>query len=472
MKRKPNAYPIPDILPALRVSVCGFNQMRQREQLGLQRLVVMWMTGKRRHKDSDHGENAAAFGKDFLRRTLGANYQAVVRAAFYRPEGLCGYSPGLTKKSVLLPHVERAVIEHLAETEGDPLVNGWTGRPVSSRVQGSAVYRSDVNRNPAKSLIRDLTPLVTINVDGLRTLAGVYRSWLSTGALFFDCPLSGRRLTLGQVQARFNQCVVLIRLAGAVTGEDGVLIQRYEEQRNARLLGVGAHLQGMSREVRAVALGFDATTVDRDLDAAHPRALYHLALSGGYDAGATLEYVENKSDIRRAVALDISAPVRQVKEALTAIFYGAHRSTHYKAPLFQTFGGRSETVRQFIEHPSVKPLFDERSKARDAVLASAEYNGGRIRNAMRRERRLYEDGKKVSKWGLLSHQLTGVEALATQTAVLETFARGGNVSLLCFDGWVSDNSVDVEVLQEAVLRETGVPFSISSSPLSIQLYLD
>ncbi len=472
MKRKTNAYPIPDILPALRASVRGSNELSQREQLGLQRLVILCMTGKRRHEDSDHDENAAAFGKDFLRRTLGANYQAVVRAAFDRPEGLCGYSPGLSKKSVLLPHVERAVIEHLTETEGAPLVNGWTGRPVSSRVQGSAVYRSDVNRNPAKSLIRDLSPCVTINVDGLRALAEIYRSWLATGDRFFKCQITGRGLKPGQVRARLNQCVTLVRLAGAVTGEDGVIVQRYEEQRNARLLGVGAHLQGMSREVRAVALGYDASTVDRDLDAAHPHALYHLALVGGYDAGAIQEYVENKSDIRRAVALDIGAPVEQVKEAFTAIFYGAAESTHYCAPLYRIFGKEVEKARRFIEHPLVKPLFAERSKARDAVLDSAEYNGGRMRNAMRRERSLYEGGKRVSRWRLLSHRLTGVEALATQTAVLETMKRGGSVNLLCFDGWVSDDSVHVDMLQEAILRETGVPFTISSSVLSEQVYLD
>ena len=466
------SYPIPDITPALRATIPGFDQLRKREQRGLQVLVIESLNGARRHNANAPGENADSFSSKYLRRLFGRTYCSIVALAYERAPGAEGFGPGRTKKSTLNPVVRQAVGEHLRTTQGEPLVDAWTGRPVSRRVQGTGVYRYDLYNNVAKSAIRDLSPFVRIDVNAVRAFGHILRTWLASGAQIYQPGPNARALRRGQVQARADQCDLLARLAGGVTGEPGVLVQRYREYRNSRLVGVGAHLQGMSREVRAVALGYDSSIVDRDLDAAHPHALYWLALAGGFDAGAILEFVQNKGDIRRSVARDIGAPVDQVKSAMTAIFYGVQRTACHKGSLYHTFDGRKEIADLFIRHPAVQPLFRERANAARAVLNSAQSRAGRIRNAMGRERVHTVNKKQVSKWKLLSHLLTGVEALAMQTAVLETMNRNGTVHLLCFDGFVSDDTVGVDVLQAAIHQSTGIPYTLSSSILSDQVYID
>ena len=463
MKRP--STPIVDLRPVLREVVPEFSELTPREQLGLSLLVFRTMSNSREHRHNRSDERVSSFSVGDLRSALGQrNYKEVVLLAYNRPPGNLGCTRGSTKRHVLRAEVEGPVSTYLREVSGLPLIDPRTGLPYRSRhsVMDSAVYVRDINNNPANSKMPPLSPLVVVDVPAIQTYARILGSQLERWTLghLFRGPC-GRKLNYAQVTEQVRVCAVIVAVARAKQGGPDTLVQYYREHRSGRLvgegMGKGIHLQNVPREIRTVALGHYGL-YDWDIDVAHPTALYHLAKRWGYHAGGIREYIENKSEVRRSIAHSVGVPVDAVKSGFTSVFYGVPRSTSPRVSLYRNFGGDTDKVQRFLDHPVVSSLFNERVEARDRVLSNSEYSGGgKLRNMMGREMIV----KGAKKWSLLSHVLTGVEACATESGVAAVVASGGLPVLLCFDGWLSSGDVDVDRVQDQIFDRTGVPFTLS-----------
>jgi len=234
--------------------------------------------------------------------------------------------------------------------------------------------------------------------------------------------------------------------------EPGEMLNRYRETGSGRLAGQDFHLQRVRREIRE---GLFAGYYDYDIANCHYTILHQLGTRYGCPMHSTTCYLDNKTRFRRDLCKEYGLTEDQIKKIMLAMLYGAPLTT-------STFGSIGREIidadaRAFVEHYDVVAIHKEIKQAKRVVLNNARKWGGTVVNVLGKRCPITEKDDT-----LLAHILQGYEALAIDIAIL---GLDGDITLLCFDGFITNWQIDTKPFEAAFFERTGLEIVYESTLL-------
>jgi len=446
----------------------GFKHEVKQVQIGLVDMILSAPTKFRMH---NHHEGAS-FGWQELERKFGRNKFKEINARlgfFDIPKDLQDRDDwskvdGRTKAYMLTDKVsdlrerwlKRAYYRttNLLTEDGD----------VIRKMPKQAIYAKRVNESGIE-VTREgwhdapLEPAVPINDAKLKLLALHLQKTLYAidfgfyqGALFSPEPHPDYlNYLLDQVKVYLSQANNSVK--------NGFIIHRYQQSPSGRLYAKEHfNLQNAPRPVRQSALH---GLWDYDIENCHYSILSQMAQKHGYICTAVNYYLSNKKLVRHELALQFDIHVRQVKQALIALIYGAVFSSRPKDALPEILGS-VDLVKQFYANPLFLELKEDIKRARAVILKAQTVSRQTIKNL--RGLPMNQTGKSDSQ--LLSHLLQGVEAMALESAHR---LYPESIVLLQHDGWTSTKELDTKAIEEAILGATGYRLEVVGEQITCKL---
>ncbi len=318
-----------------------------------------------------------------------------------------------------------------------------------------AIGSRDSRGSNAKAKMRpDGLPLVRVDMEMLARLKvwlrGLADDWRNgrapTDDLFAKIP------ALEVLDRYAESCSQIMRLANVDVGGKtgfGQIPHHYIEARSGRLYAKGISLQTAPLIVKQAAL---VGQWEYDFSNCHYSIIDQMAARFGYECQAIRHYLATKSQTRADIAAAAGITIEQAKMALLAVMYGARTSTSPLTAIPQEIGveaaGRLYVVPQFMG------IAEDVSKAREAILSGwpRTRNGSLTNDYGKAIKAKGEDGKTTPTAELLAHLVQGVEVTALTTA-MQMFPD--QIVLLQHDGWVSNQKLDHQAIEQAVLQATG-----------------
>ena len=333
---------------------------------------------------------------------------------------------------------------------------------LSRRLYKRAICSTDVSGNVVRRWKDVNVPtLIPVNIENLRVLE---RQWA--------CLLELNQTGLAEILARYDlkkaslershlQTQMLIAEAQG-SRHPGMLSVRYVLHGSGRLYAEGLNLQSCKREIRQAALqGF----WDVDISACHLSIMVQMAERFGVSCPNVVDYIVRKSDVRNQIARDIGISTRDAKKIITAVGYGAPRSTSYYTAIPQEIG--AEKAEAFFSHPLYLGIKADVDAATEVILAKHPTKRNRLINlASRAIAKTKDDRRPFKAASLMAHLLQGVEAAALEAAVR---VCKGAVLLLQHDGFTANQPVDSELLRRAVLDTTGYNLTFEVEQIQLPL---
>lgn len=223
----------------------------------------------------------------------------------------------------------------------------------------------------------------------------------------------------------------------------GVLPHRYVESDSGRLYAKGFNLQNAYRPVRQAALhGF----YDYDIENCHYSILEQMAARHGYQCQAIKHYLTNKKQVRQSLAAELDIKVKDAKQALIALVYGATFSVDPHHALPELLG--VEKAQAMYRHPLFLSLGEDVAAARSAILKGHPV----VRQTIKNLRGLTMDVRKHDEKQQLAHLLQGVEVVALEAAHK---LYPDHIVLLQHDGFTATRLLDSKAIEEAIFQATG-----------------
>jgi hypothetical protein len=224
---------------------------------------------------------------------------------------------------------------------------------------------------------------------------------------------------------------------------NGEMIHTYHEARSGRQVGNGFHLQTVRREIREAALG---NHYDYDISNCHYTLLHQLGMLYGCKMDSIAYYLANKTRFRVELAREYGLSEYGIKKILVSLIYGACLSTSK----YQSIGAEVINVdgQSFINNFEIQGIASEIKGATHAILKNAVVVDGLLINAMDKTCPITE--KPVTQ---IAHLLHGLESLAMDCAIGE---QDGDITLLCFDGFVTREKIDTRRIENTFYAQTGM----------------
>ena len=327
-----------------------------------------------------------------------------------------------------------------------------------------AIASKDRAGNSARNQCRTITPLTPINARNLEDYAKALQkeiTRLKGGPRTMDLfiPRNPQGL-LTKVRERMNYVQLLLRYIKTDIGQNKYLIHRYVETSTGRLYAQGpANLQNGIKEVRQVAL---QGRYDYDFENCHYSMLLQLAEIAGGKCPAIRRYLDQKQEIREALAEHVREHVNLVKQCLLAMIYGAEKTTYWDAAISRYLGKAG--AEKFYKHHFVVALQADLDAGREIIIETHRPSKrGRITNAMGRKVSAAEDHKKI-----MAHILQGLEAKMLEMAREEFHDQ---IILLQHDGFTTLERVDYVPLLKRIKDELGMGMEMSEDLLQVPAHL-
>ncbi len=244
-------------------------------------------------------------------------------------------------------------------------------------------------------------------------------------------------------------------------GWPGYVLHRYQEIESGRLYAVTTpNLQNCYRVLREAAM---AGLYDVDIENCHYSILAQMAAEHGYQCGAVQGYLADKKPFREALATEFGISIRQAKDALIALIYGAKFSGRPKDALPKIFNGDTDLARRIYQHPQFLALRDDIAGARAAILKGQTVSReGTIKNC----RGLSLSLSKSNERQQLAHLLQGVESAALEAAYR---LYPEQIVLLQHDGFTSTKPLDTKRIEAAMLEATGYRLKVEQQVIQVNL---
>jgi hypothetical protein len=449
----------------LRKHVDGFRHLQDEKQLILGEIFKnQSLRDAFRHRKH---RGYQFYPKTVLREQFGKNYRRITETFFdINHDYLWGqedkkknYTKGYKVKSEILETVADYIWESSHGNRSGLLING---KPYRRR--GNGVSSRDINGN-CRSCRVHMRPTIFINTENLHAkatkLSKAYDAMQSgrepntQGIEAFYSHISGRYPDktdrLDKIQWYTGIIFELLRLSNVKPLQHGEILQLYRETSTGRLQGQDLHLQTIPKLIRTEALrGLGLWLYD--FDNCHYQILEQMANRHGISLPMVKKYNTDKNAFRGAISDELGVSIDQVKKALMSIAYGAVANTGHA--ISKTIGDKD---REFLNHPFVTGLFSDIRECRNELIDNAE------RKRSRTGYRIMNDaGKGISededKKTILAHLLQGAEAAMLNSIIN---AHEDSMYLLLFDGWISNERMDVEALETQVKNDTGYTIKIT-----------
>lgn len=310
---------------------------------------------------------------------------------------------------------------------------GFHGLPVESRVR--------VNLAQIKKLMVSIEARLLAHEDGA-----------VTGELFSAQP------NTKFLRALHQDAAMLVSKARNVNWP-GYVLHRYIESESGRVYAATTpNLQNCFRVLREAAM---AGLYDVDIENCHYSILAQMAAAHGHQCTVINDYLDNKRQFREALATEFGISMRQVKDALIALIYGAKFSFRDKDALPMIFNSKVLAAKAY-EHPKFVALRNDIAEARAVVLAAQEVNRRTIKNCRDLTIRLDDSNERQQ----LAHLLQGVEVAALEAAC-RLYPK--EIVLLQHDGFSATKSLDTERIEAAMLEATGYRLKVEQKVIQINL---
>ena len=239
----------------------------------------------------------------------------------------------------------------------------------------------------------------------------------------------------------------------------GHVLHRYCEVESGRVYAEGVgNLQNCYRVLREAAM---AGLYDIDIENCHYSILAQMAAAQGYPCTAIKEYLANKRQVRESLAAEFDISVRQAKDALIALIYGAKFSGRAADALPMIFGS-TKLASKVYQHPKFLALRDDIAEARAVVLKAQEVSRRTIKNCRGLTIRLEESNERQQ----LAHLLQGVEVTALEAAY-RLYPK--EIVLLQHDGFTATCPLDTKRIEAAMLEATGYRLEVEQKVIQVNL---
>lgn len=239
----------------------------------------------------------------------------------------------------------------------------------------------------------------------------------------------------------------------------GYVLHRYCEIESGRVYAEGvANLQNCYRVLREAAM---AGLYDIDIENCHYSILAQMAASYGYQCTVIQDYLDNKKPFREGLAAEFGISVRQAKDALIALIYGAKFSVRATDALPKIFND-TRLAAKIYHHPKFLALRDDIAGARKAVLEAQEVTRRTIKNCRGLTIRLDDSNERQQ----LAHLLQGVEVTALEAAYR---LYPNEIVLLQHDGFAATRPLDTKRIEAAMLEATGYRLEVEQKAIQVNL---
>jgi hypothetical protein len=239
----------------------------------------------------------------------------------------------------------------------------------------------------------------------------------------------------------------------------GHVLHRYSEIESGRVYAEGVgNLQNCYRVLREAAM---AGLYDIDIENCHYSILAQMAAAQGYPCTEINDYLANKKKVRESLAAEFGISVRQAKDALIALIYGAKFSGRAEDALPIIFNS-TQLAKKIYLHPKFLALRDDISGAREVVLKAQEVSRRTIKNCRGLTIRLDDSNERQQ----LAHLLQGVEVTALEAAY-RLYPK--EIVLLQHDGFTSTKPLDTKRIEAAMLEATGYRLEVEQKVIQVNL---
>jgi len=255
----------------------------------------------------------------------------------------------------------------------------------------------------------------------------------------------------------------VIREAHTEVAGRGVIAQRYNIATTGRLTAAGISLQGCPRPVRCAAL---TGLWDYDFENCHYSIIYQMAKRSGLECEHIANYMENKAAIRKQLAQEViggagTDDIKQIKDALIAIIYGAPASSSDRGSIVKKiFKGDKEKGKRLIAHRLFREVHSDVKSTRRLILDSWPVSN---RNTLINQCKL-GISVKAKPNERMAHLIQGVEAYMLRTA-LRCYPE--EIVLLIHDGFVSTKQLDRKQITQAIRDDSGYEMDLSEKQLKL-----
>jgi len=446
-----------DLIEHLRKTIPGFKNESEKYQWELANMVWEGGSKKRRHKGV---EGAMSFTHTELEKAFGRGGFTSMnqRLDFFKVSENWSKDRSLTKAYWFSDHVIKSRNTYLKRRWKKTVRLIYSDMTAAKSVP-AAVASKDMDGITTYSWRHAKTMnSVPVNLAGLEAL----RKWLEV----ISREIRAGRLTptlhapapTPEMVARLLETTSkVIRMSMTDVAGEGYITQRYVEATSGRLYAVGINLQSCSKLVKQAALD---GLWEYDLANCHYAILDQMAAQFGYECNAIRHYTANKKAVRQQIAQETGITELEAKICLLALIYGARASEWHENAIPQTIG--VEAAKRLIKAPLFSGIAADIEGARQAILAGCERTrkGGLV-NVFGKSLSLRKGkgikAQKRTPAQQLAHLIQGVEALALKTV---TSLYPDEVVLLEHDGFVAKTRLNVQALEEAILKETGYRFVI------------
>lgn len=221
----------------------------------------------------------------------------------------------------------------------------------------------------------------------------------------------------------------------------------YEEKSSARLWNP---IQNIRSETRTELLASRGLKYQYDIVCAAPTILYQYSFQVPDATGEVLEtlehYLENRSEVRKKLAVEAEITEKEAKQIINALFAGAYLSTYPNSKLYKLI--ESETAKMLFlkQHPYLTALRLDIKDMWDVIKPShpTEYY---ITKTGKRRKRAFNAKAKWNIYFQLERQV--IEQVRNYMNEIDS------KYFLEHDGFTSEKPIDVEDLSLYIKLETG-----------------
>lgn len=410
-----------------------------------------------------HAELALAFGRDFKKINERLNFLEVKETWRFTSDAVAaGFTKGYRLTEPYLACLTIFLAEESQKTTrlldgGGKFYRTLSPVVVSRDINGVSTQRWRV-ANDSKSLNS-----VKINQRGLKDLIEVLKQVISDGDHVGQLSQDLALLTTNLVEARdlYVRALKLLVMSETDVAGNGHVMQSYVEALSGRLYGLGgASLQNAPKPVRHAAL---QGCWDYDIKNCHFSLMNSMAAQHGARCVHIEEYMQNKDEIRAAIALGAGISIENAKKCMLAIMYGAKTTTWFENDIPKLIGVAAAA--RLFEQPLFTGIASDVQVAKQTILDGAKpHRQGGIRNAFGKS--IPREGVKSNQ--LLAHILQGVEAVALRACVE---VAPNAIVLLQHDGFTANQRLSIATLEQAIKKASGYELELEEEFLMPDLML-
>lgn len=304
-----------------------------------------------------------------------------------------------------------------------------------------------------------VTSLVPVNLVQIKKLmVSIEARLLAHEAGFVTGELFSAPPNIKFLKALHQDAAMLVSKARNVNWP-GRVLHRYTESESGRVYAATTpNLQNCFRVLREAAM---AGLYDIDIENCHYSILAQMAAAHGHQCTEVLAYLANKKQFRESLAAEFGISVRQAKDALIALIYGAKFSVRATDALPKIFND-TRLAAKIYQHPKFLALRNDIAGARAVVLKAQTVTLRTIKNCRGLTMRL--DGSNERQQ--LAHLLQGVEVAALEAAY-RLYPK--EIVLLQHDGFAATCQLDTKRIEAAILEATGYRLEVEQKAIQVNL---